>query len=93
MMKNGKMKNEKLVSIILSMMGIVIVIDAILEQFFNIGIKQDSLVLGYCISFVLFSINFPIILKKNYVIIPMYIMVVQMFYSLIITYYSLDNAI
>ena len=81
-----KLEKDKLVSLILCIMGIVIVIDAILEQFFNIGIKQDSLVLGYCISFVLLSVKFPNILKKKYVIIPMYIMVIQMFYSLIITY-------
>ena len=80
------MEKEKLSSLILSIVGIVIVIDAILEQFFNIGIKQDSLVIGYCITFVLLSIKFPNILKRKPVIIPMYIMVVQMIYSLIITY-------
>ena len=80
------MEKEKISSIILIILGIVIVIDTILEQFFNIGTKQNSLVLGYCIAFVLLSIKFPNILKKKPVIIPMYIMVVQMVYSLIITY-------
>ena len=80
------MKKEKLSSLILSVLGIVVVIDTILEQFFSIGIKQDSLTLGYCIAFVLLSIKFPNILKRKYVIIPMYLMVVQMIYSLIITY-------
>ena len=80
------MEKEKLSSLILSILGIIIVIDAILEQFFNIGVKQNSLVIGYCIAFVLLSIKFPNILKKKLVIIPMYIMVVQMIYSLITTY-------
>tara|TARA_B110000263_G_C15148664_1_gene436781 strand:- start:448 stop:696 length:249 start_codon:yes stop_codon:yes gene_type:complete len=80
------MEKEKISSIILIILGVVIVIDTILEQFFNIGTKQNSLVLGYCIAFVLLSIKFPNILKKKAVIVPMYIMVVQMVYSLIITY-------
>ena len=80
------MEKEKISSIILTILGIVIVIDTILEQFFNIGTKQNSLVLGYCIAFVLLSIKFPNILKKKAVIFPMYIMIVQMVYSLIITY-------
>jgi len=80
------MEKEKISSIILTILGIVIVIDTFLEQFFNIGTKQNSLVLGYCIAFVLLSIKFPNILKKKAVIFPMYIMVVQMVYSLIITY-------
>tara|TARA_B110001454_G_scaffold210225_1_gene224522 strand:+ start:486 stop:731 length:246 start_codon:yes stop_codon:yes gene_type:complete len=80
------MEKEKLSSLILSILGIIIVIDAILEQFFNMGVKQNSLVIGYCIAFVLLSIKFPNILKKKLVIIPMYIMVLQMLYSLITTY-------
>ena len=80
------MLTEKISAIILTLLGVVLVIDAILEQFFNIGIRQDSLVLGYCIAFILLSIKFPNLLKKKYVIIPMYIMVIQTFYSLIVTY-------
>ena len=80
------MEKEKLSSVILSILGTVIVIDTILEQFFNMGVKQDSLVIGYCIAFVLLSIKFPNILKRKFVIIPMYIMVIQMLYSLITTY-------
>ena len=80
------MEKEKLSSVILSILGTVIVIDTILEQFFNIGVKQNSLVIGYCIAFVLLSIKFPNILKRKFVIIPMYIMVIQMLYSLITTY-------
>jgi len=80
------MKKEKISAIILTLLGAILVIDAILEQFFNIGMRQDALVLGYCIAFILLSIKFPNLLKQKYVIIPMYIMVIQTFYSLIITY-------
>tara|TARA_Y100001970_G_scaffold132804_1_gene163894 strand:- start:1183 stop:1431 length:249 start_codon:yes stop_codon:yes gene_type:complete len=80
------MEKEKLSSLILSIIGIVIVVDAILEQFFNIGTKQDSLVVGYCVAFILLSVKFPNLLKRKPVIIPMYIMIIQMLYSLIITY-------
>ena len=62
------MEKEKISCLILSILGIVIVIDGILEQFFNIGVKQDSLVIGYCIAFVLISIKFPNILKRKFVL-------------------------
>ena len=81
-----EIEQKKLSALILSILGIIIVIDAILEQFFDIGVKQDSLVIGYCIAFVLLSIKFPNILKIKPVIIPMYIMVLQTLYSLITTY-------
>jgi len=77
---------EKLSFIILSILGVVIVVDTILQQFFNIGTQQNNLVLGYCIAFILLTIKFPNLLKRNLVIIPMYIMVIQMIYSLFITY-------
>ena len=80
------MEKEKISCLILSILGIVIVIDGILEQFFNIGVKQDSLVIGYCIAFVLISIKFPNILKRKFVIMPMYMMILQTLYSLVITY-------
>jgi len=79
------MNQEKLSAIILSILGIVIVVDTLLQQF-DIGTKQTSLVLGYCIAFVLLSIKFPDILKRKLVIIPMYMMAAQTIYSLIITY-------
>ena len=75
-------KNEKISSIILSVLGFVIVIDTILEQFFNIGTKQNSLVVGYCVAFILLSLKFPNILKNKYVVIPLYIMIIQMIISL-----------
>ena len=60
------MEKEKLSSVILSILGTVIVIDTILEQFFNMGVKQDSLVIGYCIAFIFLSIKFPNILKRKF---------------------------
>ena len=80
------MEKEKISSLVLSILGIVIVIDGILEQFFNIGVKQDNLVIGYCIAFVLITTKFPNILKRKFVIIPMYAMILQTLYSLFITY-------
>ena len=58
-------KNEKISSIILSVLGFIIVIDTILAQFFNIGTKQNSLVTGYCVAFILLSLKFPNILKRK----------------------------
>ena len=75
-------KNEKISSIILSVLGFIIVIDTILEQCFNIGTKQNSLVTGYCVAFILLSLKFPNILKNKYVVIPLYIMIIQMIISL-----------
>ena len=57
---------EKLSSVVLCLLGIVLVVDAILEQFFNIGIRQNSLTIGYCIAIVLLSIKYQNIeLKKD----------------------------
>ena len=80
------MNVEKISSLILSVLGVIIVVDTILQQFFGIGTQQDNLVLGYCIAFILLTIKFPNLLKKKLVKIPMYIMVIQMIYSVIITY-------
>ena len=77
-------KTEKIASIILCILGVVIVVDGILAQFFNIGVEQKGLTLGYCIAFVLLSVKYNNILKKKYVVVPMYIMVGQMIYSLIV---------
>ena len=63
------MNTEKTSSLILCLLGVIIIIDSILEQFFNIGTKQNSLVWGYCIAFILLSTKFPNILNKKYVII------------------------
>ena len=43
--------NTKLASLILSFMGIVIVVDTALQQFFKIGTEQKYLTIVYCIVF------------------------------------------
>ena len=77
-------KTEKIASIVLCVVSIVLIVDGILAQFFNIGVEQKGLTLGYCIAFVLLSVKYNNILKKKYVVVPMYIMVGQMIYSLIV---------
>ena len=79
-------KIEKLASAVLCILGIAIAGNAILEQFFNIGIKQNSLTITYCIAFVLLSIKYQNILKRKHVTIPLYIMIAQTIYSLTSTY-------
>ena len=79
-------KIEKISSVILSIVGIVIIVDVFLEQFFNIGTKQNSLTLIYCISFVLLTTQFKSMIKNKFVMIPLYIMIIQTSYSLITTY-------
>ena len=77
-------KTEKIASIMLCIVGIVIVVDGILAQFFNRGILQYNLVMGYSIGFVLLTSKYKNLLKKQYVVIPLYIMIVQMIYSLFV---------
>ena len=80
-------KLEKICSVILSIVGIILVIDTILEQFFNIVTKPQGFIFGYCIAFVLLGIKFPNILKRKYVVYPLYIMVAQAIYSLMNKYF------
>ena len=77
-------KTERVSSIILCIVGIVIVVDGILAQFFNVGIQQNYLVMGYSIAFVLLTSKYKNLLKKQYVVVPLYIMIAQMIYSLIV---------
>ena len=79
-MDNNKI--EKIGSTILCIVGIISVIDTFLYQFLSIGEEQKNLSLGYCVAFILMSVKFPGILKKKYVIIPLYVMIVHTFYSL-----------
>ena len=79
-------KIEKISTVILSIVGIVIIVDVFLEQFFNIGTKQNSLTIMYCISFVLLTTQFKSMIKNKFVMIPLYIMIIQTGYSLITTY-------
>ena len=78
--------NTRLASFVLSFVGIIIVIDTALQQFFNIGTEQKNLTIVYCIVFILLSIMLPKLLNKKYVIIPLYIMILQMIYSLFLMY-------
>jgi len=78
--------NTRLASLILSFMGIVIVIDTALQQFFKIGTEQKNLTIVYSIVFILLSIMLPKLLNNKYVIIPLYIMILQMIYSLFLMY-------
>ena len=50
-------KLEKISPVIMGIFGIVLIVDVFLEQFFNIGTKQNSLTIMYCISFVLLSLH------------------------------------
>ena len=77
-------KTEKIASIILCIVGVVIVIDGILAQFFNVGVEQNYLVMAYSIAFVLLTSKYKNLLKKQYVVIPLYVMIGQMIYSLIV---------
>ena len=81
-----KDKVIKFTSYCLCVVGIVCVIDTFLVQFFSIGSYSKELSLGYCIGFIILATKYPEIIKKKYVIIPLYLMVTQLFYSLIRTY-------
>ena len=82
-----KLIRIKISIVIFSILGIVIAIDGFLQIVYNIGTKQDSLILGYCIGFVLVSSKFPLIVKSKFVMIPFYILVSQMLYSFISVYF------
>ena len=81
-----KDKVIKFTSYCLCIVGVACVIDTFLVQFFNIGSYSKELSLGYCIGFIILTTKYPEIIKKKYVIIPLYLMVVQLFYSLIINF-------
>ena len=74
---------EKILPLIMGVFGTVIVLDVFLEQFFNIGTKQSGSSLIYCISLVLLTTKYKGITKNKFVMTPLYIMIIQMCYSLI----------
>ena len=80
-------KIERIGSAVLCVVGIVSVVDTFLYQFLAIGEEQKNLSLGYCVAFILMSAKFPGILKKKYVIIPLYVMILQTFYSLYLRFF------
>ena len=75
------MNKEKIAIILFSILGLVIVLDTFFS-WANIGSEQNNLTLGYCIGFVIVSTQYPAILKNKYVIIPFYILVGQMLFSI-----------
>ena len=79
---------EKISSIILCIVGCVLVVDAFLLQFLNIGTFQNTLVISYCVAFVLCSIKYPNLQKNKFVVFPLYIMIIQTFYSLFLMYFK-----
>lgn len=79
-------KLEKKSSIIMSVFGIGLILNLLLIQFFNIGLKSNIFALIYCVLFVLMTIQFKSIIRKKYVMIPLFILIIQTSYSLITTY-------
>tara|TARA_B100001175_G_C19417526_1_gene594385 strand:+ start:578 stop:814 length:237 start_codon:yes stop_codon:yes gene_type:complete len=74
--------NKNIAIFLLSFIGVGVVVDTALSQFFNIGSEQKNLTIIYCIAFILLSIKFPDILKRKYVTVPIYAMILQTIYSL-----------
>ena len=75
------MNKEKIAIILFSILGIVIVIDTFFA-WANIGSEQKNLTLGYCIGFIIVSTQYPSMTKNKYVMIPFYILVGQMLFSI-----------
>ena len=75
------MNKEKIAIILFSILGIVIVIDSFFA-WANIGTQQKNLTLGYCIGFIFASSTYPHLTKNKYVMIPFYILVGQMLFSI-----------
>lgn len=69
-------KVEKISTMILLILGVVLFVDLFLELFFSAGTKQNSLIIGYFISFVLLNNKFKSISKNKFVMIPFYMVVV-----------------
>ena len=78
--------NQNIAAFILSLIGIIIVIDTALAQFLTIGSEQKMFTIMYCVAFILLSIKFPNILKNKYVTIPIYAMIIQTIYSLFLVW-------
>jgi len=78
--------NKNIAAFVLSLIGVIIVIDTALSQFLTIGSEQKILTIMYCIAFIMLSIKFPNILKNKYVTIPIYAMILQTIYSLFLVW-------
>jgi len=75
------MNKEKIAIILFSILGIVIVIDTFFA-WANIGSENNNLTLGYCVGFIIATTQYPSISKNKYVMIPFYILVGQMLFSI-----------
>ena len=75
-----------LVKFLLIFLGSFIVINTILLQIFDIGNYKKEIVLTYIIAFIISIIQFPEFLKNKLVMIPFYLMIVQLVYSLLRLY-------
>ena len=81
----NKKRIELIISMSLCILGIILIIDTILAQFFNRGTyAANNLTIIYCILFIIASVKYKNIIHKKYVMIPLYLMIIQTFYSLII---------
>ena len=76
--------SEKICSYSLIITSLFLIIDTFLANQFQIGNEDADFRLAYCIGFVLSSSKFPNIMKNKFVVYPLYIMIGQMVYSLII---------
>ena len=71
---------------IMSFFGMGLILNSLLIQFFNIGLKSNIFALIYCVLFVLITIQFKSIIRKKSIMIPLFILIIQTSYSLITTY-------
>lgn len=77
---------EKLSAIIMGLFGIGLVLNVFIKEFFDFGAQQNTLSLIYCALIVSLAIKFNTIVKNKFVMIPLYIMIIQTSYSLITNY-------
>ena len=77
--------SEKISSYTLIIISLILIIDTFLANQFQIGNENTNFRLAYCIGFILSSAKFPNIMKNKFVVYPLYIMIGQMVYSLIIS--------
>jgi hypothetical protein len=80
----NKQRMELIISISLCIIGIILIVDTILAQFFNRGAYANNLAIIYCSVFIIASMQYENIIYKKHVMIPLYLMIIQTFYSLII---------
>ena len=77
---------EKLSAIIMGLFGVGLVLNVFIKEFFDFGAQKNTLSLIYCALIVSLAIKFKTIVKNKFVMIPLYIMIIQTSYSLITNY-------